>query len=629
MISVLMPVHNARPWLAQAIDSILAQTFRDFELLIIDDGSMDGSGEVLERLAQRDERIHLRSRPRTGYIAALNEMLEQARGEFIARMDADDIAHPGRFRQQLEFLLSNPGVVCLGTAFEIIDERGTRLTRLAPPEDDPEIQRLLLRGHTALCHPSVMMRTSALRHIGGYDPQLTSIDDLDLFLRLGEIGLLANLQRSLLRYRIHSSSVSAVAGQQQRELARDVCRRAWQRRAIPEDQRCFEAGDEWRPGQQRASRFRFALRYGWWAFKSGERKAALRYGARAAALMPWRRDGWVLVASAALKPLPWPELTQRPVHIAAGTLARPGSAPIVPARPRPRIAILMPVYNAQQFLKDSIENMLEQSFTEFEFIIIDDGSTDDSPLLLRHYAAQDRRIRIFGRERGGYVSALNYGLQFARARYIARMDADDLCEPTRLELQFDRLERDLDLVALGSCAWAIDPQGRRLGHFDVPLSHQEIEAAHLRGESSIHHPSVMIRRAALNAVGRYRPGFAPAEDFDLWLRLGEVGQLGNLPERLLSKRLTTSGVVGSTLWLQESVVTWALQDTWKRRNLGGQAPRIARGIRTQADLFRQWGWLALRHQNLSTARLYAARSILREPLHEHSWRLAYCALRGR
>jgi glycosyltransferase involved in cell wall biosynthesis len=613
LVSVLMPVYNGERYVKAAVESILAQTFTDFELLIVDDGSNEATKTILREAAARDARIRLEERERAGYVSALTTMLALARGVLIARMDADDIAHPGRLRQQVEFLEQHPEVVCVGSAFDIIDEHGDRLTRLSPSTSDEEIQQLLLSGHTAICHPSAMMRTAAVRAAGGYDESVTSVEDLDLFLKLGELGQLANLPRALVRYRVHESSVSAKAGLRQRALGHEVCCRAWDRRMLPESERNYTAGESWRPGEDRRSRHDYAIRYGWWAFNSGQWRAALRYGSRAVTLQPWAVGGWKLLASAAFKPRPWPT-----------------PAPVVSEAPAtPLVTVLMPMYNAQAFLGEAIESILEQSYADFEFLIIDDGSTDASALLAREYAKGDRRIEIIGRERGGYVAALNYGLNFARGRYIARMDADDICEPERLERQVARMEAEPDLVVLGSCANAIDPHGRMLGAFDVPLRHEDLEAAHLRGESSIHHPSAMIRQEALERVGRYREALAPAEDFDLWLRLGEVGRLENLPERLIRKRLTISGVVGSTLWMQASVVQWALQDAWERRKLPGEPPRPVRSLNTEGDLYRQWGWMALHHRSLGAARLYAARSLLREPLREPSWRLAFCAARGR
>ena len=124
LISVCMPVYNAKRYLGEAVESILSQTFRDFEFLIIDDGSTDRSLAILQRYAAQDARIRLSSEPNAGYVVRLNEMLHQARGDLIARMDADDVALPERFARQVEFLRSHPEVDVVGGAHENIDSKG-------------------------------------------------------------------------------------------------------------------------------------------------------------------------------------------------------------------------------------------------------------------------------------------------------------------------------------------------------------------------------------------------------------------------------------------------------------------------------------------------------------------------
>ncbi|NJO41926.1 MAG: glycosyltransferase [Cyanobacteria bacterium CRU_2_1] len=301
MISVLMPVYNAERYLAQAIESILSQTFSDFEFLIVNDGSTDRSLDWLQHFADRDPRIRLISRPNTGYVQALNEMLQLAQGEYIARMDADDIALPDRFRQQIEFLHHHPSVVCVGGAHEIVDHQGRLLTRLQLPLANAEIQREALAGHGSICHPCAMMRRSAVLAIGGYDERLMPAEDLDLWLRLGEMGELANLPETVLKYRLHLNSVSEKKGHLQRQKAQEACERAWQRRGVNGR---FEAANLWRPGSDRASQHQFMLQYGWWAFNSHQRYTAIIYASKAIWAVPLRPDGWKLLACAVLKPLP-------------------------------------------------------------------------------------------------------------------------------------------------------------------------------------------------------------------------------------------------------------------------------------------------------------------------------------
>ncbi|MBF2003621.1 MAG: glycosyltransferase family 2 protein [Synechococcales cyanobacterium C42_A2020_086] len=303
-VSVLMPVYNSERYVAQAIESILNQTFSDFELLIINDGSTDRSLSILQRYAAQDPRIRLFSRENQGIARTRNELLHRATGEFIAVLDSDDIALPDRLARQLQFLRQHPEVVCLGSAYQIMDSAGRVLTALPVPLDDAEIQRLALAGHASIFQSCVMMRRAVVLDIGGYNNALPPAEDLDLWLRLGEVGQLANLPEVLVQYRVHANSVSERDCAFQRQQAYEACRQAWQRRGITGQ---FEATEPWRPGKDRASQHRFWLQYGWWAFNSGERQTAIHYGMKAIQTLPLQPAGWTLLRCALLKPLPHPE----------------------------------------------------------------------------------------------------------------------------------------------------------------------------------------------------------------------------------------------------------------------------------------------------------------------------------
>jgi glycosyltransferase involved in cell wall biosynthesis len=297
-----MSVFNAGRYLREAVESVLVQSFGDFEFIIIDDGSTDGSPELLRTYAACDSRIRLTARENKGLTVTLNEALARARGEFLARMDCDDVSLPARFERQLSYLRADASIACAGGHFELIDEKGRLLTRLRPPSDDAPIQKLLLAGHTAICHPAAMMRREAVMRVGGYDTYFKTTQDLDLWLRLGEIGKLANVPEVLLKFRQHGGSISETRRQEQRRFGREAVERAWRRRGITGGR--FEADEPWRPGQDRNSRHAFALRYGWWGFNSAARGTALAYGLKAVRIAPWHLSGWKLLAAAALKPMP-------------------------------------------------------------------------------------------------------------------------------------------------------------------------------------------------------------------------------------------------------------------------------------------------------------------------------------
>jgi len=233
-VSVIMSVYNGKRFLQEAIDSILAQTFTDFEFLIFDDGSTDGSSDILSAAAARNRRIVLERLPHTGLSAALNRGLEKARGRYVARMDADDISLPDRFEKQIRFLDSHPDIALVSGGFELIDEEGRSLKTILHPVL-PEIVHHELLEHNFICHPAIMARRDALRSIGGYRAQYLHAEDWDMWLRLSERYRLANLPDVLIKYRQHLSKVSLTGYPQQLIAGIVACKAAALRRSGQED----------------------------------------------------------------------------------------------------------------------------------------------------------------------------------------------------------------------------------------------------------------------------------------------------------------------------------------------------------------------------------------------------------
>lgn len=236
LISVVMPVYNAERYLRIAVDSILAQTVSDFELIAVDDGSKDKSKAILDAYAAKDPRVRVISRPNTGIVGALNDGLAAARGEFIARMDGDDWVTPDRFAKQLALLRAHPEYVCVGSQFNYMDSKGA-LIKWSPRETDPKkVEQTLLEGDGgALIHPVIMGRRSAFEAAGGYRAEAQWVEDFDLYLRLARIGQLSNVPEVLLHYRYHTQSVNFTRneGRHQRKLW--VLEQAHAARGLPFD----------------------------------------------------------------------------------------------------------------------------------------------------------------------------------------------------------------------------------------------------------------------------------------------------------------------------------------------------------------------------------------------------------
>lgn len=269
-----MPAFNAERFLVAAVESILGQAFRDFEFRIFDDGSTDRTLETLCRLASKDARIVVQSARHQGYTPLLNKGVSQSRGEFIARMDADDIAMPDRFARQIEYLQKHPECVAVGSSIQLIDEDGDPFTIQHCPTTHEEIDAAHLRGGGGtMPHPSLMMRTEAIRRVGGYHTEYEPAEDLDLLLRLAEIGRLANLGEPLLKYRVHAQMVSTVRAAKQAAEVKRILAATWQRRELP--------GEPPMPGTPaEESNGKMARRWCLKAFHAGYYDTALKYARR-------------------------------------------------------------------------------------------------------------------------------------------------------------------------------------------------------------------------------------------------------------------------------------------------------------------------------------------------------------
>ena len=203
-----MCVRDAQRFVAQAVESILGQTLRELELVVVDDASSDGSPDILADFARRDARIRVfRSDTRLGLAAASNLAGERARAPLVARLDSDDIAAPDRLERQAKYLAEHERVAVVGGAAVVIDDAGNSYHLLRPPVDDAAIRAELLR-HNCIIHPAVMLRREAVRSAGGYRARFALSDDYDLWLRLAERHRLANLPDVLVRYRVHPEQVS-------------------------------------------------------------------------------------------------------------------------------------------------------------------------------------------------------------------------------------------------------------------------------------------------------------------------------------------------------------------------------------------------------------------------------------
>jgi glycosyltransferase involved in cell wall biosynthesis len=302
----------------------------------------------------------------------------------------------------------------------------------------------------------------------------------------------------------------------------------------------------------------------------------------------------------------------------------------------PKVSVVMPAYNARRYVVEAIDSVLVQTLADFEFLIVDDGSTDETSEILKAYAARDRRVRVITQSNSGVGAALNRGIEQARARYIARMDSDDVCLPQRFARQVQYLDTTPECVLVGSRVLIIDQDGLPLFEMEsVQTTHERIDELLMQARWSVVHPSIMMRADVVRKLGGYNNALVPVEDHDLFLRLAEVGRLANLAEVLLRYRKHATNSVKVLADRRVNALRRVMDAAWERRGITDRSnyPAILPDVdrddpQRELNERRNTGWQCLKFGNVAVARKYAFSSLRSAPLDRESWRLMFCALRG-
>ena len=245
----------------------------------------------------------------------------------------------------------------------------------------------------------------------------------------------------------------------------------------------------------------------------------------------------------------------------------------MPTAPAPAVSVLMPVYNGGRFLAAAVDSVLRQTMRDIELIAIDDGSQDASAAVLAEFAARDDRVRVFTQENQGIVAALNRALALARAPLVARMDADDIARPDRLDRQCTFLREHPDILAVSGGMDVIGEDGVYIETILFPTLPVTI-ADELPHRSVVAHPAVMMRAGSVRDVGGYRQVARYAEDYDLWLRLNEAGPIANLADVVLSYRRHASST-SSVRLIEQQLAAVAVRAAARQRRMGRPDPLAA------------------------------------------------------
>jgi len=237
---------------------------------------------------------------------------------------------------------------------------------------------------------------------------------------------------------------------------------------------------------------------------------------------------------------------------------------------KPIVSVVLPVYNPGNFLAPAINSIIDQSYQDWELICVNDGCTDQSRERLERFAGQDKRIRVHHQENAGVVAAANRGCELARADLICRMDADDISMPNRIQHQVDFMQTHPEYAAVSGSILEIDTDSEPLGIQSLPCDHETILSRLLRRETGLFNPACIMRTDAFRKIGGFREKYQWIEDHDLWLRMSQVGRLGNTSELVLHYRLHASSCTWTMAQLRSDLMSELMRESHAERGIVGE-----------------------------------------------------------
>jgi glycosyltransferase involved in cell wall biosynthesis len=527
LVSVIIPCYNSSRYLAKSIDSALAQTHPNKEIIVVDDGSTDESPMIMSRYG---DRIRVIQQANAGLSAARNAGIRHANGKYVAFLDSDDWWEP-------DFLMET--ATALESSDATIAYCGWQNIGMPPPYDQPFVpedyekslpsKTIRLLRNTGWPVHAALSRKDKVIEAGLFNPLLKSCEDFALWIRIATRHTIVRIPKVLAYYRFHDQQMST----NQARIA--LAHYAVQKDFLAEHPEILEhAGNE----QYRNLTSGELLKRGYKAYWNRDISAARAIFRRV------MLDGYGKLAD-------WkymlPSLLPLPVHTRLIKLLEQGRGASPALLPKaetvtvadggiascpPSVSIIMPCYNAASHLPTSIGSVFAQTYADWELIVVDDGSSDDSWKELQRFASLDSRIRIFRQKNAGPATARNFGLHQAQGAYTAFLDADDTWHPEFLSVMKPTLDQAPE-AAIAYCGWQnLGLGGGRDNPFIPPDYENSAKLESLLGGCRWPIHAALVHTQTILDIGGFDETLSSCMDFDLWLRLGTVHQLIRVPDIL-------------------------------------------------------------------------------------------------
>ncbi|MBD2484138.1 glycosyltransferase [Planktothrix sp. FACHB-1365] len=513
-VSVIIPVYNGDRYMSQAIDSVLSQTYSNYEIIIVDDGSTDNTHQIIQHYIEKYQNqslIRYIFQPNQGVAAARNRGIQEARGEFIALLDQDDMFWPEKLAHQVACFQANPDVAIINSGWRLIDENNNRISDIEPWHNLPNLTLETWVTRTPILPSALMFRRDTWQKIGGFDSRFNGVDDVDFIWRLALHEYSAIwLTEITVNYRQHQETVSNTKAKERANLMIAVQDQFFGQPNLPDEIRQLE----------KLTRYESLTWMAWHLYHTHHPQQMAEFLQKSLSYTPYtiaitisdwvhRFMGYCLAYGYELELenfynlQDWKQLISK----------------IIP-QTKPRVSVIIPTYNCDQYIEQCVKSVLEQTYTNYEVIVIDDGSQDKTQQILKPFLSV---IKYIYQNNQGAAKARNHGCEIAQGEFLAFLDGDDFFLPQKLAEQVATFDHDptIDLVQSG---WCIVNQ-KDIG---VSVITPWGNAPELNLETWILHkcvrPSAMIlRREWWEKVGGFDHRYPPTEDLDFVLRLSLMG----------------------------------------------------------------------------------------------------------
>ncbi|MEG4576286.1 glycosyltransferase [Microcoleus sp. N3A4] len=546
LISVIIPAYNGDRYIVQAVESVLGQTFTNLEIIVVNDGSKDETHQVLQPYI---DRIRYFYQENQGVAAARNRGIQEAKGELIAFLDQDDFFFPDNLAAKIALFRSSPSLGIVNSGWRLVNEQGDAISDITPWLYFPKLDLETWIVQMPVLPSAMMFSRQWLELAGGFNSDFDSVDDSDLVLRLAVLGCEAAwLPQVTVSYRQHDQNVSIKKAIKQANLFITLKQKFFQLPDLPQHIRELE-----NPA------FYEALTWmAWQLYYSSYPVEAVDFFQKSLRYSP---DSAKQTVTDWLKRLT--AISQVYGFTSDFKLLRNLSqwkqlmASILPSK-TPRVSVIIPAYNCERYISRAVESAVNQTYQDWEIIVIDDGSTDSTSRVLDAYRDV---IQYVYQENQGAAIARNRACELAKGEFLAFLDADDFFLPEKLAKQIACFEADPSLGMVQNGWLMVDETGK-----DICAAMPWEAAPNLDLETFVVYKNVrpsamMLRREWWERLGGFDHRFPPTEDLDFALRLGLKGC--------------------KCVWLKEILTCYRQHD----KNLMSGGPKVMTSMETVMEQF--------------------------------------------